>query len=72
MVWQRFAKSPCLIALAGSTPATSVRLFWICSSVEIESATLRRLRTYVQIVPDPLLLRSSQIGKAPDFESGNM
>src|SRR5437870_12410489 len=48
-VWQRFAKSP-RVACAGSTPAASANSFGPVAQRN-KSATLRRSRSHVQIVP---------------------
>ena len=52
MVWQRFAKSP-RIACAGSTPVASANQLHGPVAQWNESATLRRSRSHVQIVPGP-------------------
>ena len=49
-VWQRFAKSP-RIACAGSTPVASANFGSVAQ--RNESATLRRSRPHVRIVPGP-------------------
>ena len=51
MVWQRFAKPP-RVARAGSTPAASAKLNGPVAQWN-QSATLRRSRSHVQIVPGP-------------------
>src|SRR5215467_1604649 len=51
MVWQRFAKSP-RVACAGSSPVASAKLSGPVAQWN-QSATLRRSRSHVQIVPGP-------------------
>ena len=62
MVWQRSAKSP-RIACAGSTPVASAKLHGPVAQWN-ESATLRRSRSHVRIVPGPpkTILRSGRAG----------
>ena len=62
MVWQRFANSP-RIACAGSTPVASAKSYGPVAQWN-ESATLRRSRSHVRIVPgSPVLFCNTGVAQ---------